>query len=168
MTLLAVKFRPLREGDIEALLADMRVADLQEIAASCDLPPEDALLESVRGSCVVYAVEFGDRLACIFGVAALSLAPPVGSPWLLGTRYMDDHPREMLRASKLFFNEHLLRSFKQMLNFVDARNARSIRWLRALGFTIHPAEPYGHRRLPFHRFTWGFDDVSDSRDRGVG
>ena len=35
---------------------------------------------------------------------------------------------------------------------VDARNARAIRWLRWLGFRIHPAEAHGIQGLPFHRF----------------
>lgn len=156
----------MREGDIEALLADMRLDDLREAVASSDEPVDAAVCASVHASAVCYAVEIGGRLACLFGVAVIHLAPATGAPWLLGTRWLDQNPRELVRASRQFLDEHLLRRFPQMLNYVDARNVRSIRWLRALGFTIRPAQPYGPMGLPFHRFDRGFDHVPDRSTDG--
>lgn len=152
---------------MESLLADMRLDDLREVVASTDDPVDKAVCDSLRASAVCYAVDVDGRLACLLGVATVNLAPPVGAPWLLGTRWLDQNPRELLRASAFFLNEHLLRSFPQMLNFVDARNERSIRWLRRLGFTIRPAQPHGPRGLPFHRFDWGFDNVPDCSSGGA-
>jgi hypothetical protein len=42
--------------------------------------------------------------------------------------------------------------FPEMRNYVDARHARSIRWLKWLGFTIEEARPMGFAGLPFHPF----------------
>ena len=42
-----------------------------------------------------------------------------------------------------------------MFNYVDARHTDAIRWLKWLGFTLHPATPYGPFDLPFHKFTMG-------------
>jgi len=42
--------------------------------------------------------------------------------------------------------------FSLLYNYVDARNVKSIKWLRWLGFQLDEPAPYGVRGLPFHRF----------------
>jgi hypothetical protein len=37
-------------------------------------------------------------------------------------------------------------------NVVDARNTKSIRWLRRMGFEVLPAAPLGVEGRPFHLF----------------
>lgn len=49
--------------------------------------------------------------------------------------------------------------FALLTNYVDARNAVSIRWLRWLGFEIEPAAPFGIHGLPFHRFSMRVNHV---------
>jgi hypothetical protein len=38
-------------------------------------------------------------------------------------------------------------------NYCDARYTAAHRWLRKLGFTVHPPEPYGPKRALFCRIT---------------
>lgn len=152
----AVEFRPVREGDIEALLADMRLSDLLELYASTDATPEEAVVQSVRSSVVLHAVAFDGRLAALLGVGVVGMAPLIGAPWMLGTRWLDENPRALIAATRVY-SPQLLGQFKHLLNFVDARNTASIRWLRAIGFKIREAQPYGPRGLPFHRFDIGFE-----------
>lgn len=147
-----VKTRHLREGDIEHLAAHMRQADVDEIVAGTGNPPADAVIESVQLSSVALGFEIDGELACIFGVAPLTgMLGSIGSPWLLGTTLLDRHPRVLIQWGPHYV-EGMLALFPHLMNFVDARNRRSIRWLKWLGFKFYDAEPHGHAGLPFHRF----------------
>lgn len=145
--------RRLRSGDIEELAQHMRQADLDEIAASSGKPALDILADSVRGSSVVLALELADgSLGCIFGVAPMGgLLGTTGAPWLLGTRALERNPRALIELGPRYL-ALMLASYPRLFNYVDARNKRSIRWLKWLGFTFHDAKPYGAAGLPFHYF----------------
>jgi hypothetical protein len=148
---LEVKFRAVREGDIEALLADMRPCDHDEVlAASGDV--ERALVDSVQMSETLNVMEIDGELACMFGLVALpTVSPQTAAPWMLGTRLIDRHPSVLVRHS-LGYVEAMQARYPHLMNYVDARNTRSIRWLKRLGFQFHEAEPYGVAGLPFHLF----------------
>ena len=45
--------------------------------------------------------------------------------------------------------------FPYLFNFVDARNMKSIRWLKHLGYAVGPPVPFGVAGLPFHPFSMG-------------
>jgi RimJ/RimL family protein N-acetyltransferase len=49
----------------------------------------------------------------------------------------------------------LQNEFSHLENFVDARNARSIRWLRRLGFSIREPRRMGLSDVTFYRFEMG-------------
>lgn len=151
-----VRIRPLQAGDVEALVADLRFADLQEVLASTTGRVDNAVLDSVQASSEVYTAECDLGLLAVFGVAPLSMLPPVGAPWLLGTSLLERNSRVLVRLSPMYI-QRMLGSFQQLLNYVDARNEKSVRWLRRVGFTIREPEPYGPYGLPFHRFDMGFD-----------
>lgn len=143
---------------VDELMADLRPLDKQEVeAASGDL--RTSLVNAVRLSNdpVAARLQTGELVA-VFGVAALTLVSRRGSPWLLGTTLMAKHPREVLATAHryiAFVREH----YPQLVNYVDARNRPSIRWLRSVGFEIEPAAPFGVQGLPFHRFSMGLIDV---------
>lgn len=146
-----VEVRPLRAGDVEALLEGMRQADREEVTAASG-SVEHALLEGVRNSNWVQAATIDGGLACIFGCAPLDgLLGRRGVPWMLGTDLLDRHPSALMRHCRGYV-AGMTDTYPHLLNFVDARNTRSIRWLKRLGFTVHPATPYGVQQLPFHLF----------------
>lgn len=74
-----------------------------------------------------------------------------GSPWLLGTTLLDQLPGHLTRSAKTYLSQ-MQDQYPHLMNYVDARNVRSVRWLRRIGFTVHPAAPYGFAGLPFHLF----------------
>ena len=49
----------------------------------------------------------------------------------------------------------MLKTYRVLTNYADARNTTAIRWLRWLGFNILPAIPFGLDGLPFHPFELG-------------
>ena len=146
-----LRLRPPSAGDIDALVADMRPLDRQEVEASSGAGWRRELEHGLATSVLPFAAEDDDGLAALFGVKPLGLLSDAGQPWMLGTTRMAAHGRSLGLISRRYIAE-ASRSFALLTNYVDARNAPSIRFLRWLGFTIEPARPFGAGRLPFHRF----------------
>lgn len=146
-----VVIRALRDGDIEALLANMRQPDIDEVTAAVgDL--EHAVVESVKASSLLAAADINGELACIFGCAPLGgMLGTQAAPWMLGTDTLDKYPLVLMKHCGPYV-EAMQARYPHLLNYVDARNTRSIRWLKRMGFTFRPAVPYGVAQLPFHLF----------------
>jgi hypothetical protein len=105
----------------------------------------------VRHSVLCWSAFADGDLSCIIGVAPVSIMSGVGSPWMLGTPVLDANSRVLVRRTPAYI-ARMLRAFPHLVNFVHADNATSVRWLRRLGFTLHPTEPYGARGEMFHKF----------------
>ena len=126
--------RPLREGDLAAVAANARPADVAEMAA-LGLSFDDALATSVARSDWTAVGIVDDEPVCVFGVAPGSLLGGIGVPWMLGTRALDrrDVQVPFLRTSRRVVDA-MLATYPRLSNIVDARNALAIRWLGWLGF----------------------------------
>ncbi len=145
------EIRPLRPGDIEHVAARLREADRQElIAAEGRDRPTDALCRAVLMSSDYWAFADHEPIA-IFGAMPLSLLGGVGAPWLLGTDRLFRFPGALVREGRRYV-QRMLAVYPHLVNYVDARNTRSVRWLGRIGFSLHPPAPYGAQGLPFHKF----------------
>lgn len=146
---MCVTIRPLTIQDIPLIEDNARQADIDEMEAASGWTISEALEYALRVSIQPSVIVINGEI-----VAALGDCPhsdDVGIPWLISTTAMDRHPRAFLRVCQqlvLGMSER----HKTLLNFVDARNTRAIRWLQWLGFQIGPAQPYGVAGLPFHQF----------------
>lgn len=139
-------------ADVAALVADMRPADRLELEASHGADPQKAVQRAVDISTISWAVEAGGALIMLGGVAPVSMLGGVGSPWMLGTNLLDRSPGALTRVGVQYL-QVVKGLYPELENYVDARNVKSIRWLRRLGFKISPAPiPYGPQGLPFYRF----------------
>lgn len=144
--------RAVTDGDILELAAGMRRADRQEIMASSGPDILATVRRAVASSTACWSVYVGDVFVMIGGVAPLSLLGSVGSPWMLGTEALEKVPGALTRVG-IQYLQIVLGLYPELVNYVDARNIKSIRWLRRLGFTIADQPiPYGLQRLPFYRF----------------
>lgn len=139
------------EADGPALAALMRPADVAEVWAAAKMKPLEAVRHSLAMSTEAWAGLADGELVCLWGVAPRSFLAGEGSPWLLGTPALERNARAFLSRCPQHLNA-MFSVYNRLVNWVDARNTAAIRWLRWLGFTLHPAEPYGPFRLPFHRF----------------
>jgi len=88
---------------------------------------------------------------CIFGVARPSLTSDLGVPWMVGTEDLGFHAKGFLRGSREVIKA-MVAKHAMLANFVDARNAKALNWLRWLGFCVEAPIPYGPFQLPFHPF----------------
>jgi hypothetical protein len=145
--------------DALALSSVLREADRQEIEASTTAPVESALADAVNrsyGAC--WSVYSGDDILLLMGAAPIDLLGGLGSPWLLGSQRSERFGKSLHKIAREKIAESRL-ALPRLVNFIDARNTRSIAWLARLGFTLHEPEPYGPHGLPFHRFEMRADHV---------
>lgn len=145
--------------DALALAPVLREADRQEIEASTRTPLESALADAVNVSLgLCWSVYAGDEILLLMGTAPITMLGGSGSPWLLGSERSERFGKSLHKIAR----EKIAESreiYPELVNFIDARNARSIAWLARLGFTLHEPEPYGPYGLPFHRFEMRADHV---------
>jgi GNAT superfamily N-acetyltransferase len=142
---------PASPAHAEALAPRMRAADVAEVYAAARHAPLEALTRSLAISTHAWCGIMDGEVACLFGVGMRSLLGGVGSPWMLGSDLIEQHGKAFLRRSRGVVAQ-MQAAYPELENWVDARNAVSIRWLRWLGFTLEPAAPFGPFDCPFHRF----------------
>ena len=148
---MTVIYVPATIAHAEAMIGRLRSGDAAEVEAF-GLSQRDALLESVNVSLfALAALEDGVPIA-LFGVAADDMMGSTGRPWMLTTAEVERHKKQFLRDSRHWI-ENVQVMYPSLENWVDARYERAIRWLRWLGFTIHPAASYGLLGADFHHFT---------------
>lgn len=145
---------PATEAHARELARTMRPADVAEVDASTGVSPLEALLASLVVSRDPMTGLADGRVVCMFGVSTPVVLSTHGYIWLLSSVEVDAHSRAFLRMSHAYVQRARL-YYDQLENWVDARHVVAIRWLRWLGFTLYPAEPFGVRGLPFHRFDLG-------------
>lgn len=146
-----VEFSFTTPADAAQLVAHMRQADRDEVQASTG-DVNSAVVDSVLHSVWCLSLHIDGELACIFGIAPIDgMLGRRAAPWMLGTPVLDRHPRVLMRHCRPYV-AHMAACYPHLLNFVDERNTRSKRWLKAMGFTLHPAQPYGVEQRPFHFF----------------
>jgi len=102
-------------------------------------------------ACTPQCIAADHDSALLFVGGVVPLSDGIGSPWMLGTNALRRHPVSLTRLAQRYL-QRAMQTTPHLINFVDARNTRSIHWLTSLGFSILPAEPYGVEGLPFHRF----------------
>lgn len=141
-------------GDLSAafVAVNARAADRAEFLASSGRSAEQVVDEALVGAWRSWTGWAGGEPVCVFGVTPWSWTAGVGIPWMVGTEGLDRAARSLLRTSRPAIDLMHAR-FPELVNYVDARNVRAIRWLWWLGFTLGPPEPHGVAGLPFHRFS---------------
>lgn len=124
----------------------LRRADADEIMALGE-DPEKMVRYCVRASDEAMTAVVAGVPVMVFGCSR-SMLSEWGEVWALGTDECTKHPREML-----IFGRSLVRAFLEkypkMMNYCDARYARALKWLKKIGFTVHPPAPYGPKGMQF-------------------
>lgn len=150
-----VAVRALEAGDIALLANRLRACDRAEIYAACgpsgDNVVFNAIADSVMGSTHTWVGTVNGELACIFGVGPVSMITRTGRPWLLATDLFTKETVSIGRLMRVYL-ARMLDEFPHLENWVFSGNRNAVEWLAKLGFTIHPARPWGYGGQPFHRF----------------
>jgi hypothetical protein len=135
----------------------MRPADVEECRA-LGRSSIEATFNSWKASTFCSSLLFDGELAGIGGVVVgkkgSTLGPRRGQAWMLTTALVEQHPMALFRTVRQWLDgvgEHV----DILWNYVDARNAMSLSWVRGLGFRVSAAAPRGPQGLLFHLITRG-------------
>lgn len=139
--------------DVLYLSENLRESDIQEMQASHNIFPGEALSQGFYDSIICLTVVNNYVPVAMFGINAKSFFSQDAVIWLLATPGLEKIQIRFLRHCKEFVN--LMLSYYPMLyNFVDTRSTKTILWLKFLGAEIEEPVPYGFAQLPFHRFSF--------------
>lgn len=155
------------EWEARYIADHLRPAERREIAAAQPQDPLTVILQSVKASAprvsvyrlparrVISAREeaLPWEPAMVFGVAPWPGLPSKGIPWMLGTKRFDERQIHLLRFAKQMLGM-MQGQFAALENHVHAENARAIRFIEWLGFTVEDAAPWGWKGEMFRRFHW--------------
>ena len=141
------EFREVLAEDFDIVFAHIRKENVEELEMDDALRLENVMRWCISESQLALTGVIDDEPVCIFGV--VDHGDNVGQPWMFGTSLIDKHAVSFLKASRYVVGR-LLDEWPKLENWTDARNARGLRWLKFMGFTIHPAAPHGPKGLPFH------------------
>lgn len=146
--------RPASRRDIFLVGERMRERDVSEVRAASGYSACDALRVALDHSAVSWTAcaPTGEPFAC-FGAAPFpTLGFPYGCPWFLATDAFAEHAMFVLKHSRDTMRA-MHKAFPILINYVDCRNADSIRYLRMIGFKFTAYEhEFGVERIPFLQF----------------
>lgn len=138
------------KADVEYLKNHLKQNDIDEICASNNLAPEEALKEGLKNSIFCCTV-LDDNPIMMFGVVPETLLGKKGIVWMLSSSELIKIQRRFLRHSRHFI-DMMLEFYPYLCNYVDERNKESIAWLKFCGAVIKEPIPYGVEGKLFHYF----------------
>ncbi len=146
---MADTFRPATLADAASIVPHLRACDVMECEALAGKGSAMTMaVGTVAGSPLAFAYLKDDRLVSLFGVAG-KLTDPTGKIWAFGTNEIDSC-RQVIDREIGGYLKQMFELFPKLENVVDARNTRSIKWLKHMGFTFHDAITInGFEFLPF-------------------
>ena len=148
MKLPAANLIPAQPEHIEAVSRNARKKDVEEIYAAGGWTVKDCLEWGLKNSLFVSTILHNETPVAILGVTPFGNA---GVPWMVATDGVSNMPLRFMKISKHYIHT-VAEIFPALFNYVDERHNESIRYLKAVGFTVHEPEPYGFLGLPFRRF----------------
>lgn len=160
-----VKIREAEMADVALIAPRLRQSDALELAAEhgIGLPHLDALRRSLAFSNVAWTALLDDKPFCMFGASSAYESSIVGSPWLLATDDFETVPARYILRENRKYVKIMLQKYEYLYNFVYHKNARSINWLKSIGFTVYDYLP----PLPRGVYGGGFYLFDMSRRRSV-
>jgi hypothetical protein len=129
-----VELRPASPAHIGTIARRMREHDVAECAAFGHTPKQ-ALRGALASSSIAFTAFADGRAEAMMGLVVTNALCGEGSPWMLGSEAIYDHPREMIRMGPRIL-ALMADSTPSMSGLVGAGNARAIRLLRRWGFAV--------------------------------
>lgn len=121
----------------------LRQGDRDEVLYSGGETPWEAVYGSWQASDESFCIE-GDTGRPV-GLCGITPAREGGLVWLLGTDEMLStlsHRKQFLAQGRAWVDRGVV-DWGSLHNWVYNKNQASMRWLKTLGFVIHPARPMG-------------------------
>ncbi len=138
-------------ADVAQLSHKIRKADRDEIKASDNVAPSEALLAPFHyKEAITFSVIGTDEehVIAMFG-SVPSPEKGYGVAWLLSSEELFNYKKEFIKQCPKWIKE-LGEPYTYIYNFVDVRNTKTLKWLKYLGFEqIETVNNYGYEKRPF-------------------
>jgi hypothetical protein len=146
------KVVPATQEHVRRMAPNLRECDVEEIYLVSCSGPDVALELALHTSPRPYVGLHEGEPFCMFGAGAPDYLSVVGAPWMLATDTLDLYAYQLGKQCRKYVRE-MFEDFDYLENYVYAGNLKAVNWLRWIGFTLHPPQPYGCFKKPFYRFT---------------
>ena len=145
-------FRPAKVDDVYVLYPKIREVDVEEVKATIGLDIKDGLMASYQTSDETYTMVADDGdLVGMFGLTKTA-DPFISVVWMLCSERLPQYSKSFIKLSKQWVIDQN-KKHSILMNYVDARNITSIKWLKHLGFVlIKRIEKFGVDKKPFYEF----------------
>lgn len=137
--------------DVYYLSTRLRASDIDEIWASHNAVPHEALNRGFENSILCLTIEDNGDPICMFGVVPLNIISDKATIWMLGSDGIDRIKIRFIRNNRKIINE-LLDVYSHLSNYVSVDNFKSLQWLRWLGASFDAPVIYGIEGKLFQRF----------------
>lgn len=143
------------------LAENLRPADLDEIAATSEHDPLMSLVMSTILSDMAWVITSDGRPIAIFGCSPYDQPPGEALVWMMGSPEMDARPNAIaILRNTVPYLRAMHTAYPRLWNHIDARNAKSMRWLAWSGFTVVSEHPgFGRNGELFYLFERTADRV---------
>lgn len=142
-----VEVVPATPAHAEALAPRMRTEDAAEVLASLGREPLEALLGSLEASSEAWTLLIDGEVAAMGGAVPFQTGAAI--VWLLTGDLVERRPIVFQRTCRSMLAQ-LQERWPVLVQAIDARYTRAVRWAQHLGAEVGPAQSFGVGGLPFH------------------
>lgn len=148
-----IELVPVQVWHIEVVADGMRKADMLECERMVGFGPMESLVRSVSNSHWAETALMDGLPVGIGGIIVDRQNPEIAAPWCLGTDAGYEDVRGLWTMMEGLV-DGWREEYEMLVNRVDAQNVEAIKWLKLIGFTVHPPEDTGVNGDPFRVFIW--------------
>lgn len=139
------------QEDVDALKDNLREIDLFECKSVSGNTGAEALQNCLDNSLVCYTIFINEKQVAMFGMTSTD-KKHFGVIWLLGSDDTRKATNILVKHAKDIIEE-LLALRPILFNYVSVKNKTSIKWLKAIGFSVDMAPiTYGIAGEKFYLF----------------
>lgn len=106
--------------------------------------PEKILADALTRADHAWVGLADGEIGCVWGLNYTNIALGHVYIWVLTTKVAEENQFRFVRGSRLFIDQ-LRQRFRYISGWVDAKNPKSVVWIKWLGFTLGPVNEKGCR-----------------------
>jgi len=121
-----------------ATLADVKPT-IDKISGTREIrgDPEKVLSDALKKADWAWVGTANGEIGCVWGLQYTNILLGHVYIWVLTTKVAEEHQFRFVRGSRLFVDQ-LKTRFPYICGWVDARNPKSVVWIKWLGFELGP------------------------------
>lgn len=131
-----IEIAPATYADAAYVGENLRADDVRELRDINGVSPFLGVYEAFHSDGEKWAARKDGVPFALFGCALVGILAPYASPWFLGTQEVRNARVPMLRETRKIVHSWY-NKYGLLENTADGRNKTTLRWLRAIGFTLH-------------------------------